>query len=81
MELIVGIAIMLFSGAIYLLYLAPSNAFYKKWPAINDDEFVRRCSPGISREVAIKVRKIISDVSGEEYEHIHPEQQLSDLFR
>lgn len=81
MEIIFGVAAMFVFGAIYLMFFAPSNAFYKKWPAIDEDEFVRRCSPETNREVAIKVRKIISDVSGEDYEHIHPEQQLIELFK
>ncbi|MCH9652589.1 MAG: hypothetical protein K0U86_08690 [Planctomycetes bacterium] len=81
MEILVGIAALFVLGAIYLVYFAPSNKFYKRWPAIDDDEFVRRCSPGTNREVALKVREIISDVSGEDYEHIHPEQPLADIFR
>lgn len=79
MEISIGITALFVLGAIYLVFFAPSNKFYDRWPAIDDDEFVRRCSPGTNREVAVKVREIISDVSGEEYEHIHPEQALVDI--
>ncbi len=81
MDIIILIAARFAFGVIYLVILAPSNAFYKQWPAIDDDEFVRRCSPGTDREVALRVRSIIADVSGEDYEHVHPEQRLVDILK
>ena len=80
MEYLIGISALFVAGVIYLLFFAPSNNFYNQWPAIDDDEFVHRCSTETGREVALKVRKIISEVSGEDYEHICPEQRLADFF-
>ena len=48
----------------------------KKWPPISEDEFIRRCSPGVNRERALKVRRIISQQLGVEYDRIYPEQRF-----
>ena len=52
------------------------SSFEKEWPAISDDEFVRRCPPGTRREVALKVRAIVSERLGLPYEHIYPGQNF-----
>ena len=46
--------------------------FEKKFPPISDDEFLARCTPGTSAEVALKVRRIIADHLAVSYERIHP---------
>ena len=50
--------------------------FKRKWPSIDDDEFVRKCSPDINPKTALKVRRIISQQLGIPYEHIHPGQSF-----
>ncbi|MDA8743306.1 hypothetical protein N9N28_01620 [Rubripirellula amarantea] len=52
--------------------------FKRRWPAISDDEFVFRCTPGTNRQRALKVRRIISEQLGVPYEHIHPDQSFVD---
>ncbi len=47
-----------------------------KWPPITEDEFIRRCSPGVDRERALKVRRIIAEQLGVEYDRVYPEQRL-----
>ena len=54
--------------------------FTDKWPAIDDDEFVSRCTPGTRRDTALGVRRIVSDQLSIPYEHIHPEQSFVDDF-
>ena len=55
--------------------------FSKNWPPIDDDEFLKRCTPGTRRETALKVRRMVAEVSGIPYENIYPEQRLvEDLF-
>jgi len=44
--------------------------------AISDEEFLRRCTPGTSKEVALKVRRIVSEQLGVPYENIHPEHRF-----
>jgi hypothetical protein len=53
-------------------------AFAEKFPPISDEEFLARCSPGTSREVALKVRRIMADIFGVEYERIHPSARIMD---
>ncbi len=53
-----------------------SRRFNESWPPIDDDEFVSRCSPGVNRHVALKVRKIIAEQLGIPYDQIYPEQRF-----
>lgn len=50
----------------------------QEWPPISEDEFIRRCSPGVDRERALRVRKIISTQWGIDYDRIYPEQNFVD---
>ena len=47
-----------------------------KWPPISEDEFIQRCSPGVNRERALKVRRIISEQLGVDYDRVYPEQKF-----
>ena len=58
------------------LYVAGS--WREKWPAISDDEFVKKCGPGTDRDKALRVRRIVSEQLGIPYDHIHPEQNFVD---
>ena len=53
-----------------------TNGWQDKWPPIDDDEFMARCTPGTNREVALKVRKIISKQLGIDYNRVYPEQRF-----
>jgi hypothetical protein len=50
--------------------------FEQKFPPISDDEFVARCGPGTNAEIALKVRRIVSDQLGVQYERIYPESSF-----
>jgi hypothetical protein len=58
--------------------LRQSFEMSKKWPPIDDDEFIRRCHPGVNRDVAIRVRQIVSEQLGVQYECVYPEQNFVD---
>lgn len=47
-----------------------------KWPPITEDEFIRRCSPGVDRERALKVRRIIAEQLGADYDRVYPEHRF-----
>jgi hypothetical protein len=47
-------------------------AFEEQFPPISDAEFLARCRPGTNPEVALKVRRIVADYFGIEYERVHP---------
>ena len=52
--------------------------FGDKWPPIDDDEFIRRCPPGVRRDVALRVRLIIAEQLGiDKNVHISVEQVAS----
>ena len=61
-----------------LLLLAHSTAkrrrerFERRFPPISDAEFVARCRAGTNPEVALRVRRIVADRLGVEYDRIHP---------
>ena len=63
--------------AVCLLSRGAAYNLAEKWPAIDDDEFVRRCPTGTRRETALTVRRIISEHIGIPYEHIYPEQSFA----
>ena len=46
--------------------------FNDRFPPISDEEFLARCGPGTKPEVALKVRKIVADQMGVNYERIYP---------
>jgi hypothetical protein len=48
----------------------------ERFPPISDEEFLARCSPGTDPEIALKVRRIIADSLGIEYERIHPSMRF-----
>lgn len=73
-------------AVIVLLIVAPVIAlercriavFKARFPPISDEEFMARCPAGTNPAVALKVRRILSDSLGVEYERIYPESSLID---
>ena len=62
--------------AVLSRYRSASVPSKDKWPPITEDEFIRRCSPGVDRECAFKVRRIISEQLGVDYDRVYPEQRF-----
>ena len=56
--------------------LYPGKRFEERFPPIDDDEFMRRCGPGTNREIALRVRRIISECMGIGYYHVYPEHRF-----
>ena len=48
--------------------------------SISDDEFMARLPAGTSRDVALRVREIVSDQSGIDPKLIHPDSTFIELF-
>jgi hypothetical protein len=59
-------------------FYEPIPHFNQRFPRIDDDEFLRRMGPGANREVALRVRRIVSESLGFEYKRVYPEQRLAD---
>ncbi|MCA9120331.1 MAG: hypothetical protein H6822_10125 [Planctomycetaceae bacterium] len=70
---VVGVAIVVTS-----IHRRAVARFNERFPPIGDDEFIRRCSPGTSRDIALRVRRIVSEQLGIEYERVYPEQRFID---
>lgn len=73
---VVGITIGIF---VWLCLLAPDSPppfSEEEWPAISEDEFIDRCPPGTDRDIALKIREIISNQLGIPYDHVYPEQEF-----
>ena len=70
------------SGVIALLLMftivnrCQRRAFEKRFPPISDEEFMARCAPGTRPEIALKVRRIVAEQMGVEYERIYPESSF-----
>jgi hypothetical protein len=50
----------------------PSGGRGTHLPAISDEEFVARCTPGTSPDVALRVRRIFAEHLAVDYERVHP---------
>ena len=64
-----------------IVFFAVIDAYHRRmfeetWPSIDDDEFVRRCTPGTNRLTALKVRRIIAEQLGVPYDRVCPEQRF-----
>ncbi len=65
-------------GVVICCWLEVPKPSLDKWPPITDDEFIARCSPGVNRERALKVRRIIARHLGVDYDRVYPEQRFVD---
>ncbi len=74
MELILFLLIVLFSGVVFLK--KQRTRFDERFPPISDAEYVARCRPKTNVHAALKVRRILSESLGVEYERIYPSSRL-----
>ncbi len=72
---IIGLVIILFIVEYYRDRIAKKE-YLEKHPPLSDEEFVKRCGENVPPEVALKVRRIFSEISGMNYEHIYPDTRL-----
>jgi hypothetical protein len=61
-----------------LVAVKQQQAFNERFPPISDAEFVARCTPGINPQVALRVRRIVADQLGVEYDRIYPSSRFVD---
>jgi hypothetical protein len=63
---------------IFLIFMSRKRQelFETRFPPISDAEFIARCAPGVRPEVALKVRRIVADNLGIQYERIHPSSRF-----
>jgi acyl carrier protein len=44
---------------------------------MSDEEFVRECGPGTNPQIALRVRRIVADQLGVDYERVHPSSSFA----
>ena len=54
------------------------EAFNQRFPPLSDAEFVARCAKGTNPQVALKVRRIVAECLGVEYERIYPSSRFAE---
>jgi hypothetical protein len=54
--------------------------FYEQFPPISDAEFLARCRPDTNPEIALKVRRIVAESLGVEYERVYPTSRFFEDF-
>lgn len=62
----------LFIALCHLLEKWRLATFNDRFPPISDDQFMALCPPGTNRNIALRVRRIIADQLGIEYDRIYP---------
>lgn len=67
-------------GLFVICFLAKRESFdfECRFPPISDEEFLARCGPGTDPEIALGVRRIVSEKLCIEYERIHPDASFMD---
>jgi hypothetical protein len=81
-------AILVLAAVLALIVLARSEriavtlvnrrSFAERFPPISDVEYLALCSPGVNPEVALKVRRIVANHFGIDYERVHPSMSFID---
>lgn len=62
---------------LFLEHRVEAARFREQFPPIDDQEFLRRCGPNVRPEVALRVRRIVSEQLGVEYACVYPEQSFA----
>jgi hypothetical protein len=72
-----GILIFITFTLIVIVSIRDGKKWEERFPPISDDEFMARMPHGTNREIALKVRRIVADVTVIEYERIHPDSSFA----
>jgi hypothetical protein len=52
------------------------QTFNEHFPPLSDGAFLARCTPGTNPRVALKVRRIVADSLGVNYEQVYPSSRF-----
>lgn len=58
--------------------ISAEQDFRQRFPPISDEEYLARFDVEMNPQIALKVRQILSEALGVEYERIYPESRLVD---
>jgi hypothetical protein len=72
-DVLVGSAVVLAAALAIAAWMWRERvAFRERFPPISDAEFLARCRPGVDRDVALRVRRLVAEHFAIEYERVHP---------
>lgn len=78
--LLMGMAVVAVLGGIAVAsswrLLQERVEFEKRFPAVSDAEFLARCTPGTDPQIALRVRKVLSDIYSVDENRIYPSSRL-----
>jgi hypothetical protein len=75
---VISLAVPIILFLLSKLKMQEDRAFEDKFPPITDDEFLARCTPGTNPKIALRVRRIVSESLGVDYDRIHPSSSFVD---
>lgn len=80
METILTLATVLIGLIAYLVMEArrQQRLFEKQFPPISDAEFLSKCAPGTNPEIALKVRRIVAENLGLNYDRLYPKTRFTE---
>ncbi len=76
LSIVITLIPVLLAVAVILSFCLGKRQFNDRFPPIDDDEFIRRCRSGVNRDVAMRVRRVVSEQLGIEYARVYPEQRF-----
>ena len=80
MNTISMLAILVFIvGMLYIAEQFFRNEHYSKQPEMSDDEFMNQLPEGTSRDVAMRVRTIVSEQMGVPRDRVYPDSKFSEM--
>lgn len=78
-ESLICAGVLLAAVLLLVLGVRDRTTFNERFSPISDAEFLARCSPGVNPQIALKVREIVAEYFGIEYERVHPSMRFIDL--
>jgi hypothetical protein len=78
LALVIALGVLIVSVAVVCAISAKrrSESFRERFSAISDAEFMARCTPGTDPKVALRVRRIVADCLGVDYERVYPSSRF-----
>lgn len=77
--ILLQVAVLLIVVLLVVLHMRrQTRIFNERFPPISDEEFLARCTPGTNPYIALKVRRVLSESLGVEYERIYPSSRLAE---
>jgi hypothetical protein len=74
---LLGAVMVLIAVGVWACERRRDRLFKERFPPMTDEEFVRECGPGTNPQIALRVRRIVADQLGVDYERVHPSSSFA----